>query len=125
MDNFETITLIAEDLSSAKSFYVTAFSGEVVYEDSVSWVFRLNEIMINLLTASEAGELVEPLIAGGRNNTPRALFTIRVSDVDARCRELTDQGISLLNGPVDRPWGRRTAAFSDPDGNVWELAQQI
>jgi len=32
-------------------------------------------------------------------------------------------GVTLLNGPVDRPWGRRTAAFADPSGNVWEVAQ--
>ena len=125
MDDLETITLFVEDLSRAKSFYRTVFSGEVVYEDPVSWVFRLNNIMINLLAASEAGELVEPLNVGGRDAAPSMLFTIRVSDVDAKCRELEAQGISLLNGPIDRPWGRRTAAFSDTEGNVWELAQEI
>jgi uncharacterized glyoxalase superfamily protein PhnB len=31
--------------------------------------------------------------------------------------------VALLNGPIDRPWGRRTAAFADPAGNVWEIAQ--
>ncbi len=31
----------------------------------------------------------------------------------------------LLNGPQDRPWGRRTAAFADPAGHVWELAHEI
>ena len=125
MDDFETITLFVEDLSSAKTFYRTVFSGEVVYEDPVSWVFKLNSVMINLLAASEAAELVEPLNVGGRDNGPGVLFTIRVSDVDAKCRELEDQGIGLLNGPIDRPWGRRTAAFSDTEGNVWELAQEI
>jgi lactoylglutathione lyase len=38
---------------------------------------------------------------------------------------LQEQGVTLRNGPVDRPWGRRTAAFTDPPGNVWEIAQLI
>ena len=52
----------------------------------------------------------------------RQLFTIDVDDVDAMCRELEGRGVRLLNGPVDRPWGVRTAAFMDPGGHIWEIA---
>ena len=31
----------------------------------------------------------------------------------------------LVNGPIDSPWGLRTAAFADPDGHVWEVAAPI
>ena len=44
---------------------------------------------------------------------------------DADSAELQAHGIALLNGPIDRPWGRRTAAFADPAGNIWEIAQLI
>ncbi|MFH9400536.1 hypothetical protein ACH4JS_12170 [Streptomyces sp. NPDC017638] len=27
------------------------------------------------------------------------------------------------NGPMDRPWGIRTASFEDPGGHIWEIAQ--
>ncbi len=37
--------------------------------------------------------------------------------------ELDRRGVALLNGPVDRPWGVRTAAFADPSGHVWEIAR--
>jgi lactoylglutathione lyase len=30
-----------------------------------------------------------------------------------------------LNGPVDRDWGMRTASFTDPDGHIWEIAQEL
>ena len=36
--------------------------------------------------------------------------------------EFASRGVELLNGPVDRPWGVRTAAFADPAGHIWELA---
>ena len=25
-------------------------------------------------------------------------------------------------GPMDRPWGIRTASFRDPGGHIWEIA---
>jgi catechol 2,3-dioxygenase-like lactoylglutathione lyase family enzyme len=31
-------------------------------------------------------------------------------------------GVELLNGPMDRPWGNRTASFRDPGGHIWEIA---
>jgi lactoylglutathione lyase len=34
-------------------------------------------------------------------------------------------GINLFVENLDRPWGMRTAAFSDPAGHFWELAQEL
>jgi uncharacterized glyoxalase superfamily protein PhnB len=45
-----------------------------------------------------------------------------VEDVDAVCRELAEQGIKAINGPVDRPWGPRAAYVADPGGYVYEFA---
>ena len=53
----------------------------------------------------------------------RLQFTIEVDDVDAMCAELATHGVELLNGPMDRPWGIRTASFRDPSGHIWEIAQ--
>ena len=33
--------------------------------------------------------------------------------------------LDLLNGPVNRPWGVRTASFADPGGHIWEIAQEL
>ena len=53
----------------------------------------------------------------------RLVFTIAVDDVDAQCAQLAARGVPLLNGPMDRPWGIRTAGFQDPDGYIWEIAK--
>jgi uncharacterized glyoxalase superfamily protein PhnB len=53
------------------------------------------------------------------------VFAIIVDDVDAACAELEHEGVRLLNGPQDRPWGMRTANFQDPDGYVWEIATEL
>ena len=41
------------------------------------------------------------------------------------CAELAARGVTLLNGPMDRPWGIRTASFTDPSGHIWEIAGDL
>lgn len=125
MDNVEAVTLFVKDLDLAKRFYMSVFGVDPVYEDDVSWVISISGLLVNLLQTSEAHELVEPMKPGDNNSGPRVLLTCRVGDVDAVCKLLQEKGIGLLNGPIDRPWGRRTAAFADPEGHVWEVAQAI
>jgi catechol 2,3-dioxygenase-like lactoylglutathione lyase family enzyme len=117
------ITLFVEDVAASKAFYRAAFGLSVVYEDDASAVFNFGNTLINLLAASEAVELIAPASVAPREAGSRAQFTINVDDVNATCAELEGRGVTLLNGPMDRPWGIRTAAFRDPDGHVWEIAK--
>ncbi len=125
LDTIEVITLFVDDLPAAKAFYLNVFGLTVVFEDAVSVLVKRNNLMLNLLEASEARELIEPALVAARDAGSRLLFTIVVDDADAVCQELRRHGVELLNGPVDRPWGRRTAAFADPAGHVWEIAQVL
>ena len=125
LNEIEVITLFVEDLPAAKAFYQDVFGLDVVYQDDVSAVVKLGTLMINLLHAAEADELVEPAAVASSGLGSRVLLTIKVDDTNTVCAELKQHGVTLLNGPVDRPWGRRTAAFADPAGNVWEIAQDL
>lgn len=125
LNSVETITLFVESLNDARHFYTQLLDFTVIYEDDVSVVIKLDNLMLNLLQASEAPELIAPLRPGSHELGPRFMITIVVADVDAAVADLTDRGIAFLNGPIDRPWGRRTAAFADPAGVVWEIAQVL
>ena len=116
------ITLFAEDLPATRAFYEKVFGLPVVFEDEVSAVFKFGETLINLLQATEAPELIAPAAVASPDAGTRLQFTLSVDDVDAMCAELQSRGVELLNGPMDRPWGIRTATFRDPAGNVWEIA---
>jgi catechol 2,3-dioxygenase-like lactoylglutathione lyase family enzyme len=116
------ITLFVEDVAAAKLFYGTVFDLPVVFEDANSAVFQFGSTLINLLISSEGPELVGPAPVGGADAGVRAQFTLDVDDVDERCAELTSRGVTMINGPVDRSWGIRTACFADPAGHVWEIA---
>jgi catechol 2,3-dioxygenase-like lactoylglutathione lyase family enzyme len=117
------ITLFVEDLQVAKQFYLRVFGLPVEFEDDNSAVFKFGNILINLLKTTAAGELVEPAQVASREAGSRFVITIPVDDVDAMCDELTARGVEFLNGPMDRPWGIRTASFMDPGGHIWEIAK--
>ena len=119
------ITLFVEDLAAAKEFYRVAFALPVIFETEDSAVFKVGSILLNLLLITSAPELVHPAPVAHATLGSRQVLTIDVPDVDAVCVQLAARGVKLLNGPMDRPWGRRTAAFADPAGNVWEVAQDI
>ena len=116
------ITLFVEDLAAAKRFYGDVFQLPVFFEDDNSAVFKFGDTLVNLLEASEASELVAPATVATPDAGARFQFTLGVDDVDAMVDELKSRGVELLNGPMDRPWGIRTASFRDPGGHIWEVA---
>jgi catechol 2,3-dioxygenase-like lactoylglutathione lyase family enzyme len=125
LDQLEVITLFAEDLPATRDFYRGVFGLETVFADENGAVLRFGTILINLLAVSEAPDLMAPAKVASADAGARALLTIKVENVDAVVAELTAHGVHLINGPMDRPWGRRTASFADPAGNVWEVAQNL
>jgi catechol 2,3-dioxygenase-like lactoylglutathione lyase family enzyme len=124
LSKLDVITLFVEDLAASKKFYTEVFGLEVIWEDDASAVVKMSNLIINLLRVSNAPTLIEPVPVAAPGAS-RALLTIEVDDANAVCAELAAHGVKLLNGPIDRPWGRRTAAFADPAGNTWEIAQVL
>jgi catechol 2,3-dioxygenase-like lactoylglutathione lyase family enzyme len=123
--SINVITLFVEDLHDSKSFYQEVFGLSPVYEDDNSAVFDFTNMSINLLVIPAARGLIAPEAVASRGAGSRFQFTIRIDDVDAVCAELNARGVALLNGPMNRPWGVRTASFTDPSGHIWEIAQEI
>jgi lactoylglutathione lyase len=119
------ITLFVEDLPAARSFYERVFGRTAEFEDDSSAAFKFDNTLVNLVDARAAGVVIAPVAVASPSAGSRFLLTIWVDDVDAACAELATRGVVLLNGPVDRPWGMRTASFTDPAGHIWELAQDL
>ena len=117
------ITLFVEDLEAAKQFYREVFGLPLAFADGDSAVFKFGNTLVNLLKATAASELIDPAVVATPEAGSRLQLTIEVDDVDAMCAELATRGVELLNGPMDRPWGVRTASFSDPGGHIWEIAR--
>jgi lactoylglutathione lyase len=121
--NIEFITVFTEDLMKTRQFYIDVFGLPAMFEDANSVVFKFGNTHINVLQVEEAPELIAPAKVATRDAGSRFQFTLPVDDVDAKCAELVALGVEILNGPMDRPWGIRTASFMDPAGVIWEIAK--
>jgi lactoylglutathione lyase len=119
------ITLFVENSERSKSFYRSVFDAPAVYEDDVSAAFKFENTIVNLLEVPSARDLIEPGAVADREAGSRFQLTIWVDDADRVSAELATRGVGLLNGPMNRDWGVRTASFTDPDGHIWEIAQEL
>ena len=125
INKLSAISLFVEDLSAARDFYTRVFSVPVLFEDANSVAVKFDNLIVNLLKAENAAEIVEPGAVASRDAGSRFQISIWVPDVDRVCAELQHRGVKLLTGPRDRPWGMRTANFVDPAGHSWEVGQHL
>jgi catechol 2,3-dioxygenase-like lactoylglutathione lyase family enzyme len=117
--------MFVDDPRRSKTFYEGVFDLSPVYEDESAVAFQFENLIVNLLAAPAARELIDPASVAGAESGSRSQLTIWVDDVDAVCAGLARRGVTLLNGPMDRAWGLRTASFTDPDGHIWEVAAEL
>jgi len=125
LKHISAMSLFVEDLHAAKTFYQQVFGVAVLFEDESSVALRFDNLIVNLLRVESAQEIVEPGIVAARDAGSRFQVSIWVEDVNAVCAELQRRGVSVLNGPITRPWGMRTANFVDPAGHSWEVGQRV
>jgi len=119
------ITMFVEDTQRTRAFYERVFELSPIHEDENAVAFRFENMVVNLLKTPAAHELIGPATVAAPDAGSRFQLTIGVDDTDAVCEELAARGVDLLNGPMDREWGLRTAAFADPDGHIWEVAAKL
>ncbi|MGV8913062.1 MAG: VOC family protein [Rhodoglobus sp.] len=125
LDNVEAITVFVDDVAVAREFYAEIFSASIIFDDEASCMFQIGALVVNLLARSEANDLIGPAAVAQPDAAASVMLTVNVPDVDAACAALRERGIDLVNGPLDRSWGRRTALFLDPSGLPWEIAQEL
>ena len=125
LKNVGAITLFVEDLAECRGFYGDVLGLPLVFQDDESAAFSLGSLIVNLLVTRSARELIQPAAVAGPEAGARFQLTIDVDDVDAVVAQLSEHGVTVINGPMDRSWGIRTACFADPAGHVWELAAPL
>jgi len=59
--------------------------------------------------------------AGRMNGVHIAVRCAGLSEVDAICQSIAGAGYTVLNQPVDEPWGARCCRILAPDGIVVDL----
>ena len=123
----EATVLFVRDLTGCTAFYRDTFKLQYQGSDANSANFLLEEgLYLILLSPEGAADLLgmqvhELKIEGG----PRGLLAASVADVDVAYEELKANGVTFVRPPTDQSWGLRTAHFTDPEGNLWEINQSM
>jgi lactoylglutathione lyase len=118
--------LLVQDLARCTAFYRDTLGLEVQDSDSTSTSFRIENVYFFLLKATTAAQMIgDASIAQKTMGGAHVLLAAGVENVDAAYEELQAKGVTMLNPPIDQPWGLRTAYFADPEGNFWEINQPV
>lgn len=123
----EAMVLFVQDLPASTAFYRDTFKLPFQGSDADSATFLLQEgVFLILLSPKGAADLLGTEVnARKMEGGPRGLLAASVADVDSAYAELNAKGVTFVRPPTDQPWGLRTAHFTDPDGNLWEINQPI
>lgn len=120
------ITLFVEDPLRSKEFYERIFDVTGIDEGHGTVIFPLDNVFLRLLRRDLAeSEMLGHVPVADSQTGAGAQLGFSVDDADAFCTKLGELGVSILYGPVDRPWGRRNAGFADLDGHVWQFGSDI
>jgi catechol 2,3-dioxygenase-like lactoylglutathione lyase family enzyme len=117
------MNLVVGDLERSKTFYRDVFGLLPLDEEEDLAVFGFGNMFVALRkdpAHQPPGPEVLALAHQGLGQ-----FSIWVEDVDAVRAELDEHGVTLISGPADRYWGMRTITFADPDGYIWQIAQDL
>jgi len=124
--NLSATVLFVNDLEKCMKFYQDILGLKVIFSDDHSAAYKMEDHDFVLLKLSAAIEMVgEDAIDIHKGVGHRVLLCVGVEDVDASYEEFTAKGLQFLKPPKDQAWGRRTAYFADPEGNLWELWHEL
>ncbi|MCK4424135.1 VOC family protein [Candidatus Bathyarchaeota archaeon] len=113
IERINHITLAVSDLKEITSFYEDVLGLKKTGEWSSYVIFDVGGVEL----AFEPGGK-----KGCKEGAP-SIFMV-VDDVDDVYRKLKEKGVKFATEPKDQYWGGRTAAFLDPDENMFILVQR-
>jgi catechol 2,3-dioxygenase-like lactoylglutathione lyase family enzyme len=117
------MSLVVGDLERSKTFYREVFDLVPLDEEKDLAIFGFKDMYVALrLDPAHQPPGLEVLALAHKGV---GQFSIRVEDVDAVRAELDEHGLTLISAPADRDWGMRTMTFADPDGYIWQIAQDL
>src|SRR4051812_39246726 len=114
--------LFVQDLDKCMKFYQDKLGLVAGFTDDVSAAYQIEgHDFVLLKTAAAADMISEAAVSFDKDTGHRVLLCVGVKDVDETYKALMAKGIAFIKPPKCQHWGRRTAYFADPEGNLWEL----
>jgi lactoylglutathione lyase len=115
--------LMVKDFEASVKFYRDVLEFKVGTNEKGFMTFDIGPYVLAILDLSMAAEMIsDEAIQPTKQFIPRSLFAVFMEDSDAEYERLKAMGVNFIKPPTTQPWGQRTAYFTDPDGNIWEIS---
>ncbi len=124
----DAIVLFVQDLDGCTAFYRDTLQMKYQGGEPDNLAMFLLQDGLSLILLSPAGTAdvlgtAAQVIPGAGG--PRGYLATSVTDVDGAYELLKARGVRFVQPPTDKLWGLRMAHFTDPEGNLWEITQDI
>ncbi len=118
------VTLGVRDLASMRAFY-----GGLGWEEGISTegfaAFKTGGAVLALFPLDELARDANSVVPPGEGGFRGVTLALNVEEkgrVDEVVGTVRAAGGRIVTEPIDADWGGRSAYFSDPEGNLWEVA---
>ncbi len=105
-----TPRIFAKDSKHLVSFLKTVFQAQGEYIESKPTQLRIGDSMIMVSDVEVRGAY-------------SACLYVYVSDVEETFKRAVSAGASIVEEPLDTPYGDRRAVVTDAWGNMWQIAK--
>ncbi len=118
------ITLGVQHLNDSIAFYEGKLGWKRRADSNENIVFfQLNGCILSLYNRAALAEDASVSEKGsGFRGFTLAHNLSGVNEVDALFEQLKSKGVNIVKAPQKAFWGGYSGYFSDPDGNLWEVA---
>lgn len=114
--------VLCEDLPRMTAFYRGLFDFRVRTETPTVIALEAGSITLCLRKRTRG---YDGRSAGPGSPGVQLAFRVPPGNVDTGHAELLRQDVKILDPPRNQEWGHRTVFFSDPEGNILELYEEL
>ena len=115
MRRFTGICIITKDVNRLSNFYRQILQVEARQEGD-NFSFATEGALFSIFSYDGMEQMVPGCMEGVGGGSHAIDF--EVDNIDEEYERLTQMGVPCIKPPITYPWGRRSAWFRDPDGNI-------
>ncbi|MEE4196042.1 MAG: VOC family protein [Bacteroidales bacterium] len=119
--SFHSTVIFVQDIEISKKFYC-GFLKQTITEDFGA-VITLSS-GLSLWQMPEGHRLKENYDPVSSNHSPMEVC-FETQTMDEVVEFIHQEGIRLVHGLIEEPWGQRTIRFFDPDNHIVEIGEEL
>lgn len=124
VESFDHFTIVVADLKASRQFYVDLLGLSEIerpaFDFQGAW-FRIGDCLVHLIRANDLSGQPGPGDQGVKKASRGLHFAFKVSDASQAAKLLEQAGVTIVDGPKQRPDGATQIFVRDPDGWLIEI----